>query len=167
VPKRANPFQSAILALQRTVQPGASVTESKFLEDRITGELREVDVVVETQVGPYRLVLCFECTSGMRRADVGWVDEMHGKHQTLPTDKLFLVSQNGFTRRAAAKAASHNHVALSLAGLKKEDWAAVVAEHRRVFLLELSGLRPSLHRGTVSRRPAQSRRAPATSRVQH
>lgn len=137
MPRRTTPFQSMIRALQSTVQPGATVTESKFLKDGITGELREVDVVVETLVGPYPLILSFECTSGARPVDVGWVEEMHGKHQTLPTDKLFLVSQHGFTAPAKAKAHSHNHVALSLAGIDKQDWAALVAKHRQVFLVEL------------------------------
>ena len=108
MPKRTNPFQSVVLALQRTLHPNATVTESTFLRDRISGERREVDVVVEAYVGPYSLILGFECTAGARPADVGWVEEMHGKHQSLSTDKLFLVSQHGFTHRAVLKAESHN-----------------------------------------------------------
>lgn len=42
-----------VRALRRTVQPNATVTESKLLRDHITAQLREVDVVVETRVGPY------------------------------------------------------------------------------------------------------------------
>jgi len=137
MPKRTNPFQSVVLALQRTLHPNATVTESTFLRDRISGERREVDVVVEAYVGPYSLILGFECTAGARPADVGWVEEMHGKHQSLSTDKLFLVSQHGFTHRAVLKAESHNHVPISLASAESCDWTAVVAKERRVFLLEL------------------------------
>jgi hypothetical protein len=137
MPKRTNPFQSVVVALQRALHPEATVTESKFLRDSVSGELREVDVVVETRIGPYGLTLSFECRSGTRPADVGWVDEMHGKHQTLPTDKLFLVSQHGFTSRAAAKAERQNHAALSLSAVEAHDWAAELAQHRRLYLLDL------------------------------
>jgi hypothetical protein len=137
MPKRTNPFQSVVVALQRALHPEATVAESKFLRDHVSGELREVDVVVETRVGPYALTLSFECRSGTRPADVGWVDEMHGKHQTLPTDKLFLVSQHGFTARAASKAEHQNHTALSLSALEAHNWAAELAHHRHLYLLDL------------------------------
>jgi len=54
---------------------GATVTESDFLVNRVTGERREVDVVIRLEVGPYPVMVCVEATSGKRRADSTWKSE--------------------------------------------------------------------------------------------
>lgn len=137
MPVRSNPFQTMVRALQSAVQLGGTVTESKLLTDKTTGLPREVDIVVDTAVGPYGLVLSFECISTRRRADVGWVEEMHAKHASLPTDKLFLVSKSGFSQQALQKARFHNHVPCSLGRPDECKWAELVSEHRRIFLQDL------------------------------
>ena len=126
-----------VLTLQSAIQADGTVQESRSLIDRDTGQPREVDVVVESAVGPYRLLLCFECTSGVRPADVGWVEKMHAKHSSLPTNKLFLVSQSGFTAQAEHKARHLNHVVCSLTSAGECDWATLVKDCRQVFLQDL------------------------------
>jgi hypothetical protein len=44
---------------------------------------------------------------------VGWVDSMIGKHESLPTDRLILVSWSGFAASAIAKAQAHGIAALT------------------------------------------------------
>lgn len=89
----------------------AKVFESAMLLDSATGKEREVDVVcMEAEVDGHVVAVGFECTarggSTARRkpATVEWVEQMYGKHSTLPTDRLVLVSESGFTPQARDKA---------------------------------------------------------------
>lgn len=84
--------------------------ESEMLTNSVTGRKREVDVVLRTRTAGVELVIGVEATglSDARRqaarrpspVDVGWVEEMIGKHENLPTDKVILVSETGFTQQA-------------------------------------------------------------------
>ena len=49
-----------------------------------------------------------ECRDWERPQTVEWVESMHGKHQSLPTNRLVLVSRSGFTKEAIEKAKSWN-----------------------------------------------------------
>jgi hypothetical protein len=51
VPKRTNDFQALIVLVERQLAAsGVRVVESKMLADRLTGELREIDVCVNATV---------------------------------------------------------------------------------------------------------------------
>lgn len=106
MPKRTNAFQSVIYLIKRHLQDEkAKVSESVELVDRATGRKREVDVCIETEVARHVTLIALECGARERRKqDIGWVEQMFGKHFTLPTDHLVLVSESGFTPQALAKA---------------------------------------------------------------
>jgi hypothetical protein len=112
MPKRSNEFQHLILLIEKALRPqGANVTESKELLDHILSEEREVDIVIELVDGIHPVTIGVECKGGgkkPRRATVEWVEQMWGKHLTLPTDKLILVAKAGFTPSAEKKAAFWN-----------------------------------------------------------
>jgi hypothetical protein len=113
MPKRTNYRQKIIELLESmNAGPGCTVTPSKFLRDIHSGIEREVDVVVERLVDRETSTWSFEVLAENRRADVQWVDRMIGKHETLPTEKLFLVSWSGFTGGARKQAATKPRVAL-------------------------------------------------------
>jgi hypothetical protein len=80
------------------------ITESAELVDRVTNKKREVDVLIETEVAGHEILIAFECAARGRRPSVEWVEQMHGKHSTLDTNQLVLVSESGFSRPAAEKA---------------------------------------------------------------
>lgn len=90
MPSRTNEFQRLVTILHSQLAPGWTVTESKALNDRVLDDGREVDVVIEGNAGTYPVVLCIECRDRSRAADVTWVEEMHTKHEHLPTNKLVL-----------------------------------------------------------------------------
>jgi hypothetical protein len=105
MPRRTTPFQRAVYYLKaHLAENGTTVTESHMLRDRVTGEEREVDVVLKAQIVGHPVTIGIECRERGRRADSPWVESMHGKHATLPTDHLVLVSSSGFTGPARAKA---------------------------------------------------------------
>ncbi len=86
----------------------------------------EVDVVIHGEQGPHDVLISVEVVEEKRRATRPWVDSMIGKHRSLPTDRLVLVSKSGFSKNALKKARANNVVAWSLSDVTTEDWAKVV-----------------------------------------
>lgn len=134
MPRRGNPFQSLVRELHRDASETAVVRESGGLTDRITGQFREVDILIELHVHGYPIVIAVECTMKSRPASVTWVEEMLQKHADLPTDKLVLVSGSGFTSTAAAKARAKNVPILHLQDLEDHAWTTVVGKQEQLVL---------------------------------
>ncbi|VBA47934.1 restriction endonuclease [Mycobacterium attenuatum] len=106
MPPRSNEFQRLITMLTQLMGRDA-VTESKELIDLVSGEPREVDIYAEGTLLGQTVRMSIECRDHKRKQSVGWVEEMHSKHERLPTHTLILVSSSGFTRSAVAKADSY------------------------------------------------------------
>jgi hypothetical protein len=107
VPARSNDFQAVVYFIKRHLAADATVTESAQLPDRVTGQMREVDVLVMGHIAGHPLRIGIECRSRSRKDPVSWVEEMRAKHDDLPTDRLVLVSASGFSKAAATKAAHY------------------------------------------------------------
>jgi hypothetical protein len=136
MPKRSNKFQKLITAIHACIANDISVEESAFLVDRETGEKREVDILLKSQLGDYSVVLSVEVNDRSRRAGSGWVEEMAAKHQALLTNKLVLVSRSGFTKPAMKKAKARGIEALTIEEASATDWnLALRLEGQRVFQL--------------------------------
>jgi hypothetical protein len=103
MPKRTTEFQRVVTLVRKHAAAGSEVTPSKFLLDS-DGKAHEVDICIESYVDGIRVIISIECTEQKRPADDGWVNEMKGKHDRLPTDILILYSRSGFTRGAEAAA---------------------------------------------------------------
>lgn len=105
MPPRTNEKQQIIEMVKKLLAPqGCTVTASRMLLDRELDEEREVDVVAETSVDGHLFTQSFEVVGRGRPMDIGWVDGMIRKHETLPTDRLYLVSWSGFTEAALKRA---------------------------------------------------------------
>lgn len=109
MPARTNEFQEMVTLLTRVMREDDSVivNPSAMLTDIITGELREVDILVETTAIGRKLSLAVECRDWKRPQSVQWVEEMHAKNLALPVNKTVLVSSKGFTKAALKKAAHY------------------------------------------------------------
>lgn len=128
MPKRSNPFQQVVKLLHDQFSDGGVVTESKQLPDSRTGKLCEVDIVIETTVADYPVVISVECIDHKRPATVEWVREMWAKHSDLPTNKLILVSRSGFSQEAAKKAQALDITTLALDEAKATDWTRIAGK---------------------------------------
>jgi hypothetical protein len=113
VPKRTNLFQEVVEILHRHMAGDATVEASAMLPSRSTGAPCEVDVVIRAHPAGHEVIVSVEAMARSRKADHTWVDQMVGKHADLPTSKLVLVSQKGFTRDARAAAVARNAVPLA------------------------------------------------------
>lgn len=123
MPQRTNQFQRLAAHIHARLSKGWVVEESKMLVDRITGELREVDVTATATVGAHQVILSVECRDHLRPADTPWVESMAQKHASLETSKLVLWSRSGFTKPAIAKARFLNIDVVSARDVGNVDWA--------------------------------------------
>lgn len=125
MPPRTNPFQRLVTLLTATLAGHARVTESAMLQDRVTGEKREVDVLVVATTATYQVNLGIEVISWARPADTPWVEKMRAKHDNLPTDKLILVSEAGFSGPAKRKAEFYGIETLTVEEACDADWPLI------------------------------------------
>ena len=107
MPKRTNDFQKLIRMLTQLLGDNAVVEESKMLTDLVSGEPREVDIYAEGTFAGHTVNIGIECRGHQRKQGSGWVEQMHSKHERLPTNLLILLSSSGFTGPAIAKANSY------------------------------------------------------------
>jgi hypothetical protein len=103
MPRRSTPFQAIVrLVRQHFAGPGVTVTESRFLRDAVLDVEREVDIVIEGELDGEPMIISIEVIERSRPATLPWVQEMIQKHRDLPTNRLLLVSQSGFSQSAQA-----------------------------------------------------------------
>jgi hypothetical protein len=129
-------FQDVVAIIQRHMAGDAKVEESAMLVTR-DGDERQVDVVVRARPGGHEVLVAVEATSGRRKASVEWVEQMSGKHRELPTNKLVLVAEAGFTQGARKRAN-----ALGISALAPEDMPS--GEDETGVLNELRSLWPKV-----------------------
>ena len=134
MPRRSNTFQRLMFLIHEKLAGEATVTESALLTDMRTSQQREVDVMIETVVADSSLRICIECRTGRRRATVKWVEEMIGKHNDLPTDKLILISESGFTSTAREKAKRNMVETVALEAALETDWTEIIHKFKTIYL---------------------------------
>lgn len=122
MPRRSNLFQRLVLLINGSLAGDARVLESAMVTDKISGKPREVDVLITTNASGYEVHIAIEVVARGRRADTPWVESMHSKHSSLPTDKLILVAENGFTSPALQKAKFHGIEAVTIETALAADW---------------------------------------------
>jgi hypothetical protein len=134
MPKRSNFFQAVVHSIQAHLAGKANVEESALLLDRRTGSPREVDIAVTLTLGGHDLRLSIECCDRARPASVEWVEQLKAKHADLPTNKLVLVSRNGFSKAALKKATEYGIECQTLDLKGDISWSKVIAGLKLIFL---------------------------------
>jgi hypothetical protein len=127
MPRKTNDFQALIALLHRQLaSPETSVSESGFITDPATGDLREVDVLIEQAVAGYPAKIAVECRDRSRAATVQWIDELIGKYQNTGI-KVVAESKRGFAKRAKIRAEKAGIEAVTATDAVARDWAAWIA----------------------------------------
>ena len=133
MPARSNTFQHMIYILERlALDKQWTLRESALLKDRVSANDREIDILIEGNIGSIPIRIAIECIDTGRKANVEWVERMFTKHTDLNTSKLVLVSKNGFTKNALAKANHHDIQTASLEQADDNFWADVLRNLERV-----------------------------------
>jgi len=107
MPQRTTPFQAIVhLVRSQVADPNVTVTESKMLFDPQLQDHREVDIVIEGELDGEPITTSLEVIEHKRPAPVTWVEQQIAKHNSLPTNRLVLVSKSGFTKTALTAVAA-------------------------------------------------------------
>lgn len=134
MPKRTNTFQDVVAIVQRHMAAGATVEESAMITPVYGSDLREVDVLITSQVAGHSVKVAVEASDTGRRTSVEWVERMIGKHDDLRIDKLVLYSGSGFTKSALDKAVAHDIAAIEAEEMTdKERESAVLGGLRSIW----------------------------------
>lgn len=137
MPKRSNNFQKLVTFIEQEFSPDTiTVSESAMIRDLVNGDEREIDILVQGEVGDYKISIGLECRDRKRKADLTWIDEIIGKYQHLPIDRKVAVSKSGFTKSALAKAAKFSIETLTFDEALDTDW---IEEKARVVKWEIVG----------------------------
>ena len=133
MPQRTNDFQTLVALIEAQLAPaGARVSQSKLLSDWRTGKKREVDIVIEVEVSGKPIVISVECRDHRRRADQRWIDELTGKFEHLPTDKIVAVARAGFSQAALDAAAKVGIFCLTFEQATTSNWSLMANLPRRI-----------------------------------
>src|SRR5688572_30197600 len=103
MPKRTNEFQKIVALIQSALAPEeAVVTESAIVS--IDGFDREIDVLIEAEVGMYRMKVAVEAKDHGRPLDVTAIEAVLGKYgaanRGVRVNQVVVVSRSGFTPQA-------------------------------------------------------------------
>jgi hypothetical protein len=125
MPKRTNDFQQLIFVIENKLAGSdATVTESSERIDVVTGQKREIDILIEAKISEIPIAIAIECRDHKnRKQTVTWIEELNGKYKDIPAiDKVIAVSKSGFSQAALAKAKQYGLEALTLTEAKDLDW---------------------------------------------
>lgn len=114
-------LEQLVSRIHRLIEPeGATVTWNKTLSDPDTGQLRQIDGVIER--GGKRIHV--ECRDHKGPQNVQWVEELIGRRQSLNADSIIGVSTAGFTKPAVDKAAAHGVILRELSAMTDKEIAS-------------------------------------------
>jgi len=127
MPKRSNDFQRLVTLIEGQLAPiGATVEESAVLFDASHGQQREIDILIRYPVGQRVISVGIECRDHKRKADSIWIDQLRGKFETLPIDRVVAVSRSGFYRHAKERAKFWKIETITLQNATKVNWASTI-----------------------------------------
>lgn len=123
MPKRTNEFQKLIKLLEsQLASENVKIEESKLLRDKRSGEPREIDILIQTEINGHSISIAVECTDRTRKAGTPWIEQLKGKYDALPVDKVIAVSKSGFSKPAKKVAKDCKIKLLTLEEAINEDW---------------------------------------------
>lgn len=128
MPKRTNDFQELVHMIQMALAPnGANVTESYLTED-----LREIDVLIESELGPYSIKIAVEAKDEKRPLDQLVVEGLIGKYSgegCIHVNHVVLIARNGFTAGARDRASKAKMELLTLEQANQSDWTRLAPQN--------------------------------------
>lgn len=93
-----------IASIQKRLAPEATVTHNVQIQGRQSETTRQIDVLVEQNIGPYSIRIVIDCKDYSSPIDVKGVEEFHGLMVDVGANKGALVCPVGFTKAAKNRA---------------------------------------------------------------
>ncbi len=126
MPQRTNKFQELVVHIQRLMAPkGAIVKESALVECGVDGETREIDILIETNDGPYK-IKAVEAKNEKRKLDIVKFESILGKYLVkggiCGIDKIVVITHKGFSKQVIKRANILNIDLFTLREAMQFDW---------------------------------------------
>ena len=130
MPRQGMEFQKLVAYLERAVadQRNVTVESPKFIPDKVTGDLREHDVVITQRVPQRETTTAIECRDHRRPVTVDQVEAFHTKCEEVTCGWYMRNTINGLVAR---RRTCHNGVSLSpkaknLGSRERTRWSAEI-----------------------------------------
>ena len=126
MPQRTNEFQELVSLVQKALAPsGAKVTDSALIDVPGLSEPREIDVLIESAVGPYRMKIAVEAKDHRRKLDTTQFESLIGKYFVeggVRVNKVVVVTHTGFYEPVIERAKRLGVELFTLKEAKNVDW---------------------------------------------
>lgn len=103
---------------QSALPDDANIESPGIVVDKITNQMREVDILVEYIIGTTPIKIAFECRDRKSSQDSQWIEQIASKLKDTELDKIVVVSSSQFTGPALTKA---KHYGIETRNLKSID----------------------------------------------
>lgn len=97
-------LENLVAMIQRQLSPDANVRHNVMLDGVDSETKRQIDVLVEQNIGQYTMRIVIDCKDYSRPIDVKGIEEFHGLVQDVRAHKGALVCPAGFTKSALKRA---------------------------------------------------------------
>jgi hypothetical protein len=127
-----------------------------LIEDKITGQKREVDISIKTEVSSIPLTIIVECRDRKYKQDVTWIEQVVTKCRNLNANKVIAVSANDFTQPAKEMAKHYGIETRVLKNITHDDvksWFAFDYVELEIDRFNIVGLEVKLVNGKINEFP--------------
>jgi len=126
--KPGRTLEGLVASIERALghRDDVKVTSPGFLVDRVTGELREHDVLIELRTAHRTLVIAIECRDRSRKIGINDIESFAAKCRDTRVDRGIAVSSKGFTKPALKKGVHENITCQTLSRANSFDWLGTV-----------------------------------------
>ena len=127
MPQRTNEFQHLVGLIQKALAPkGAKITDSALVDVPGMKDPREIDVLIETDVGPYQIKIAVEAKDEGRKLDSTKFEAIIGKYLVdggVKVNKIVVITHRGFYKPVIERAQTLGIELLTLNQAQSADWA--------------------------------------------
>ena len=123
MPRKGRELEKLVEALENYLSnKNVSIESPGFVEDRITKEKREIDVLLTSGQGHHKQLTAFECKDWVAKVGTKEVEAFQTKIKDLKINKAIIVSSSGFASTAIEKAKFYNISCLDMEEVENFDW---------------------------------------------
>lgn len=115
-----------VVMIQKQLSPDASVQHNVMLDGIDSETKRQIDVLVEQNIGQYTMRIVIDCKDYSKPVDVKGIEEFHGLVQDVRAHKGALVCPSGFTKAALKRAKKLQIDLYRPVSTGKHKWQATV-----------------------------------------
>lgn len=125
-------FERIIERIHRQWSPNAEVRHNQKVRGH-SGRMRQLDVTVSANIGPYRIFIVVECKNKSRPVSIEQVEAFAKKLEDVGASQGVLVSTSGFDDGAKAIAVQNDIRLLNYREAEEADWKQMIGDNVSLF----------------------------------